>query len=74
MSSRPVDELDFLETPEESWAEAYSELMGDDDEVDVFFILPRHEPPPVTLDLDMEESLLVLRVMGLPDDAYAWVH
>lgn len=69
-----VDDI-LDEGVEEHMSDAYRELMGDDDEVDVFFILPR--PPEgheEELDDDDEDSLLVLRVTGLPEDAHAWVH
>lgn len=49
------------------FGDAYRELMGADDEVDVFFILPRGR-------IEDAGSLLVLRVTGLPDTGQAWVH
>lgn len=53
------------------WAEAYAELMGSEDEVDVYFILPSEEDHP---DLENEDDLFVLRVMGLPEEDLTWVH
>lgn len=67
-----LEEKRFHEDPTESWAEAYEELMGAEDEVDVFFILPR--PELEAMHLEAEDDLFVLRVMGQPDHEMAWVH
>jgi hypothetical protein len=70
-----LDEVAELEDATDSWADAYQELMGEDDEVDMFFVLPRADvAEEVGHDPETEDDLLVLRVTGLPDDDLAWVH
>ena len=44
--------------------DALEELMGEVDDVDVFFLLPGAS----------EGEPLVLRVMGVPELSLAWVH
>lgn len=67
------DELD--EDLTEPWVDAYEELMGEEDEVDVFFILPRPDAAAAAVEaLEDDEDLFVLRVMGLPENDMAWVH
>jgi hypothetical protein len=67
-----LEEKEFIEDPTGTWADAYEELMGEEDEVDVYFILPR--PELEAMELDEEDDLFVLRVMGQPDQEMAWVH
>ena len=70
-----LDEVGELDEATDSWADAYQELMGEDDEVDMFFVLPRADvAEEVGHDPEVEDDLLVLRVTGLPDDDLAWVH
>ncbi len=69
------DESQEMQDITGSWHEAYGELMGDDDEVDMFFVLPRPElSRPELIESDEPDDLLVLRVMGQPDHDLAWVH
>jgi hypothetical protein len=68
-----LEEKEFAENATGSWANAYEELMGSEDEVDVFFILPRPELAAMELG-DEEDDLFVLRVTGLPEQSLAWVH
>ena len=75
LDDNDLDEVEALEEATDSWADAYQELMGEDDEVDMFFVLPRADvAEQVGHDPELEEDLLVLRVSGLPDDDLAWVH
>ncbi len=58
----PDDEADL---------EAYQELMGEEDEIDVFFILPALAQSPEVCE---DPGVTVLRVAGLPEEGTAWVH
>ena len=71
-----VEERDELDDDvPEPWVDAYEELMGEEDEVDVFFILPRPDAAAAASEpLEDDEDLFVLRVVGLPENDLAWVH
>lgn len=69
-----LEEKDLYEDPTGAWSDAYEELMGEEDEVDVYFILPRPPRECCEITEEEEDDLFVLRVMGLPDHEVAWVH